>query len=315
MENDKWLKIANLCAELVSDDEVVIRSDSSALGIINECLGAWGSRLCEDIHLLDGFSFVVTQLEEDFLSDFECRGNNTTNDESFWHFAIRSTETWNCFTVDQKLLELESLVPGLGRSAIVALENAGFYTMRVITPYVGEDIARSVLWMGEETDEDVKAALGQTGDDFEDMLLPSKYRNSFPSLFFSGEHLTVGELKKITPCSEWVGEVIKEILCIMHLIDEGASLPSMNPDNETPLGFSCFLGSRGDNNHLIQVLDEEFNYANSGDGFTMIYGVNKVPFDREAFLEWVAHMEKGFSLYAALDRLVSLVGVEYQQEE
>jgi hypothetical protein len=43
-------------------------------------------------------------------------------------------------------------------------------------------------------------------------------------------------------------------------------------------------------------------------GYTDIYGVAEVAFNKRAFLKWKAEMEKGFALYTQLDRLMRCIG-------
>ena len=59
---------------------------------------------------------------------------------------------------------------------------------------------------------------------------------------------------------------------------------------------------------FTRVLDDFYESTGYNESFTDLYGIATVSMVKEKFQQWKAEMEKGFSLYAQLDRLMVLIG-------
>lgn len=299
----RWLQTAKLCAELVEDDELVIHDKTSARDITGQSLSVWASKHCAEIQVLDKFELVASLDRDAFGLDYEGEP-----EKKLLYIGFQSQQTTPYINVKAKVEMLEAVHPGLGRTAVSIAELAGYRTFTAFTPQVALHHASYLYWCGTDNDEDFKEEMGAAGDEGEldeDTLLPSQFLASFPSYLVSGEKLERDVLQRIATGTETAGETARIILSILDLIDQDARLPYLDNFYGEPAFFSCYMGTGDD--MLGRVMDDF--YQNTGsDGYTDMYGVAEVAFNKRAFLKWKAEMEKGFALYTQLDRLMRCIG-------
>lgn len=314
-EAKKWRQIAELCAELIDPDEVRVSHDASLQNIIEACLHGWVSKHCGDIELLDGFAVIsACDVNELYASFYDL---DETLFETHWVFALESNDSASYFNVKDSLLELEALVPGLGRTAMHYAEVASFKTITAFTPIVAKDYASYRYWEGEEDDEQVKmmwAGNGEGSPEELDVLLPSQFDSKFPELFLRGDVLPRESLLSTATRKDKAGEVSKLILSIVDLIEQGAQLPGLYGCEQQPSHYSCILGTGEEGDTLLRVLDDFVQevHCYGSDSYTHMSGMSLAPFDRAEFQKWRLGMEKGFALYAAFDRLLQQIGQQVQ---
>ena len=304
-ENDrKWLQAAKLCAELVGDDELVINSKTTARDIISQSLSVWASRHCADIQVLDSFELLAALDHDAFDLDYEQKP-----EKDLLLIGIQSQQATPYINVKAKAEMLESVHPGLGRTAVSIAELAGYRTFTAFTPQVALHHASYLYWCGMDNDEDFKEEMGVIGDEGElddDTLLPSQFLASFPSYLLSGQSLERDVIQRIATSTEAAGETARVILSILDLIDQDARLPYLNKFYGEPVYFSCYMGTGDD--MLGRVLDDFYQSTSDGGEYTDMYGVAEVDFNKRAFCKWKSEMEKGFALYTQLDRLMRCIG-------
>lgn len=305
-DDRKWLEVAKMCAELVSDDELDITNKTTARDIVSQALSVWASKLCADINLLDSFSIVASLDREAFYLDYD--GDESTAGMAF--FGLVSDQMTPHINVKQKIEALEKAHPGLGRTAVYYAEMAGYRTFEVLSPSHGFSLAQNLYWMDLDNDEDVKSESGYCGGDEldEDALLPSTYIAAFPEVFLKGVGLEREALRRIASAKDTAGETAKVILSIMDLIEQDAELPDLRMYAVDKAFFSCYMGMDEEHSMLDRVIDDFYQSTGYSEGFTDMYGIADVRLDKEAFLKWRDSMEKGFLLYSKLDRLMGLIG-------
>jgi len=304
-ENEgKWLQTARLCAELVEDDELVINDRTSARDIIGQSLSAWASKHCADIQVLDKFELIASLDRDAFGLDYEGEP-----EKNCLYIGIQSQQTTPYINVKAKVEMLESVHPGLGRTAVSIAEMASYRTFTAFTPQVALHHASYLYWYGMDNDEDFKEEFGECGGEEElddETLLPSQFLASFPSYLTSGECLEREVIQRIATSNEAAGETARVILSIMDLIDQGAQMPYLKEFYGEPVYFSCYMGTGDD--MLGRVLDDFYQSTSDGGEYTDMYGVAEVDFNKRAFCKWKSEMEKGFALYTQLDRLMRCIG-------
>jgi len=296
-DDSQWLQAAQLCAELVDDDELVIHDKTSARDITSQSLSVWASKHCAEIQVLDKFELIASLDQDAFGLDYEGEPN-----KELLYIGFLSQQTTPFINVKAKVEGLEAAYPGLGHTAFSIAEQASYRTFTAFTPNVALHHASYLYWCGTDNDEDFIEEVGDGID--EDTLFPSQFLASFPTYFLSGTTLERGEIQRIAEGNDDAGETAKVILSIMGLIDQDARLPYLNNFYGESAYFSCYMGTGDD--MLGRVLDDF--YQGSGDGYTDMYGVAEVKFNKLAFLKWKSDMEKGFALYTQLDRLVRCIG-------
>ena len=303
-DDGKWLQTAKLCAELVEDDELVINDRTSARDIIGQSLSAWASKHCADIQVLDKFELIASLDRDAFGLDY-CG----EPDKECLYIGIQSQQTTPYINVKAKAEMLESVHPGLGRTAVSIAEMASYRTFTAFTPQVALHHASYLYWYGMDNDEDFKEELAGYGgeDELDDeTLLPSQFLASFPSYLTSGESLEREVIQRIATSNEAAGETARVILSIMDLIDQGAKMPYLKEFYGEPVYFSCYMGTGDD--MLGRVIDDFYQSTSDGGEYTDMYGVAEVDFNKRAFCKWKSEMEKGFALYTQLDRLMRCIG-------
>ena len=303
-DDGKWLQTAKLCAELVEDDELVINDRTSARDIIGQSLSAWASKHCADIQVLDKFELIASLDRDAFGLDY-CG----EPDKECLYIGIQSQQTTPYIYVKAKAEMLESVHPGLGRTAVSIAEMASYRTFTAFTPQVALHHASYLYWYGMDNDEDFKEELAGYGgeDELDDeTLLPSQFLASFPSYLTSGESLEREVIQRIATSNEAAGETARVILSIMDLIDQGAKMPYLKEFYGEPVYFSCYMGTGDD--MLGRVIDDFYQSTSDGGEYTDMYGVAEVDFNKRAFCKWKSEMEKGFALYTQLDRLMRCIG-------
>jgi|GEM_PF-1840470 len=303
-EDGKWLRTAKLCAELVEDDELVIHDNTSARDIIGQSLSVWASKHCADIQVLDKFELIACLERDAFGLDYEGE-----REKKCLYIGFQSQQTTPYINVKAKVEMLESVHPGLGRTAVTIAELASYRTFTAFTPQVALHHASYLYWCGMDNDEDFKEEMGFVGEEGElddDTLLPSQFLASFPSYLVSGEKLERDVIQRIATSAETAGETARVILSIMDLIDQDARLPYLNDFYGEPVYFSCYMGTGDD--MLGRVIDDFYQSTSDGGEYTDFYGVAEVAFNKRAFLKWKSDMEKGFALYTQLDRLMRCIG-------
>lgn len=306
----QWLQVANLCLDLVDADAFKVDHAASVQSVIGMAVSEWASKHLEDVQVLDQFEITVATDHEAFALDYE------EDALGMWHLSIESRGSAQYFNIKTKLLELEAICPGLGRTTLHYAECASFRTAPAFTPEVGRYHTSHICWYGMDNDKDFLEEAANYGDleESEDMFLPSTYKNAFHDIFFHSDELQLLPKDRLEQFTEgFAGEVARVVLSIIDLIDKQAHLPGLDGFSGESAAFSCYLGTADGNdrdNMLIRVLDDFFEYANQvgSDGFTTAYGIAHIPYDRESFLKWRDEMEKGFALYTCLDRLVRLIG-------
>ncbi len=299
-DDGKWLQAAKLCAELVEDDELVIGDQTSARDIIGQSLSAWASKHCAEIQVLDKFELVASLDRDAFGLDYQGEP-----EKKLLYIGFQSQQTTPYINVKAKVERLESVHPGLGRTAVSIAELAGYRTFTAFTPQVALHHASYLYWCGTDNDEDFKEEVGVIGDEGEldeDTLLPSQFLASFPSYLVSGEGLERDAIQRIATSTE----TARVILSVMDLIDQDARLPYLDNFYGEPVFFSCYVGTGDD--MLGRVMDDFYQSTSDGGEYTDMYGVAEVAFNKRAFLKWKAEMEKGFALYTQLDRLMRCIG-------
>lgn len=305
-DDRKWLQAAKLCAELVEDDELVIHDKTTARDIISQSLSVWASKHCADVKVLDKFELIACLDQESFGLDL-C-GDDEPKKELLY-IGFQSQQTAPYINVKAKVEMLESLQPGLGRTAVSIAEKASYRTFTAFTPQVAFHHASYLYWCGMDDDEDFKKEMGAVGDEGEldeDTLLPSQFLASFPSYLLSGDDLERDAIQCIATGTEESSETAQVILSIMDLIGQEAEFPIQQNYYSESAFFSCYMGTGDD--MLARVMDEFYQNTASGGEYTDLYGVAEVAFNKRAFLKWKADMEKGFALYSQLDRLMRCIG-------
>ncbi len=302
-DEGRLLQTAKLCAELVEDDELVIHDKTTARDIISQSLSVWASKHCADIQVLDKFELLASLDREAFGLDYDgCPKKKCL------YIGFQSQQTTPYINVKAKVEMLESVHPGLGRTAVSFAERASYRTFTAFTPQVALHHASYLYWCGMDNDEDLKEEMKAMGDESErdeDAFLPSQFLSSFPSYLFSGEELERDVIQRLASSPETTGETARVILSIMDLIDQDAKLPYLNDYYGEHAYFSCYMGTGDD--MLGRVLDDFYQDTCSGE-YTDFYGVAEVAFNKRAFQKWKADMEKGFALYTQLDRLMRCIG-------
>ncbi|MFA6120894.1 MAG: PRTRC system protein F [Sideroxydans sp.] len=303
-EDGKWLQTAKLCAELVEDDELVIHDNTSARDIIGQSLSVWASKHCADIQVLDKFELIACLERDAFGLDYEGE-----REKKCLYIGFQSQQTTPYINVKAKVEMLESVHPGLGRTAVTIAELASYRTFTAFTPQVALHHASYLYWCGMDNDEDYKEEMGCIGEEGElddDTLLPSQFLASFPSYLVSGEKLERDVIQRIATSTEPAGETARVIISILDLIDQDAKLPYLHDFYGEPVYFSCYMGTGDD--MLGRVIDDFYQSTSDGGEYTDMYGVAEVAFNKKAFLKWKSDMEKGFALYTQLDRLMRCIG-------
>lgn len=311
MENDgEWLKVAQLCAELVSDDELDINEKSTAREIVSTALSAWASRLCADVQVLDKFSLIASLELDVFGIDYE--GDKKNDQQLSWYVGFQSEQMTNHINVKKKIEALENLHPGLGRTAIQYAEIAGYKTFTVFSPSMGFYHGQHLYWMGADSDEEFIEEMECTGEklDPDDVLLPSHYLAAFPEVFFSGKSLEREVLQGIALENSEASETSKVILSIMDLVDQSAELPGFDGFYAEQAYFSVYMALDEESNTMFnRVLDDFYQDTSNDDHtYTDMYGVATLSFNKKSFLKWRDQTEKGFLLYQKLDHLMRLIG-------
>ena len=299
----RWLQTAKLCAELVEDDELVIHDKTSARDITGQSLSVWASKHCAEIQVLDKFELVASLDRDAFGLDYEGEP-----EKKLLYIGFQSQQTTPYINVKAKVERLEAVHPGLGCTAVSIAELAGYRTFTAFTPQVALHYASYLYWCGTDNDEDFKEEMGVIGDEGEldeETFLPSQLLASFPSYLVSGEGLERDVIQRIATSTETAGETARVILSVMDLIERDARLPYLDNFYGEPVFFSCYVGTGDD--MLGRVMDD-FYQSTGGDGYTDMYGVAEVAFNKRAFLKWKVEMEKGFALYTQLDRLMRCIG-------
>ena len=302
-DDRKWLQAAELCSELVEDDELVIHDKTSAHDIIGQSLSVWASKHCAEIQVLDKFDLIAALDRDAFGLDYDGEPNKKR-----LYIGFQSQQTTPFINVKTKVEMLESAHPGLGRTAVSIAERASYLTFAAFTPNVAFHHASHMYWCGAENDEDFKEEIEMAGESELDdgTLLPSQFLASFPSYLMCGEALERDEVQRIAQGNDDAGETARVILSIMGLIDQDARLPYLNNFCGESVYFSCYMGTGDD--MLGRVMDDFYHSTCDGGEYTDMYGVAEVDFDRHAFLKWKADVEKGFALYTQLDLLMRCIG-------
>ena len=298
----QWLQAAKLCAELVGDDELVIHDKTSARDIISLSFSAWASKHCAEIEVLDKFELIASLDRDAFGLDY----GGEQNKEPFLYVGFQSQQTTPFINVKTKVEMLETVHPGLGRTAVSIAESASYRTFTAFTPQVALHHASYLYWCGTDNDEDFKAENEMCDEVDEDTLLPSQFLASFPPYLVCGEALERDVIQGIASGDNDAGKTAQVILSIMDLIDQDARLPCFDNYYGESAFFSCYMGSGDD--MLGRVIDDFYQNTSNGGDYTDMYGVAEVKFNKRAFLKWKAEMEKGFALYTQLDVLMCCIG-------
>ena len=303
-DDGKWLQAAKLCAELVDDDELVIHDKTTARDIIGQSLSVWASKHCADIQVLDKFELIASLEPDAFGLEYE-----GDNEKKCLFIGFQSMQTTPFINVKAKVEMLESVHPGLGRTAVSIAEMASYRTFTSFTPQVAFHHASYLYWYGTETDDEFKEELEGLGAEDElddDVLLPSQFMESFPAYLVSGANLEREVVQTIASANDPAGEVARIILSIQDLIDQEAKLPDLRRFYGESAFFSCYMGTGED--MLGRVLDDFYQNTGNGGEYTDMYGVAEIDFSKKAFQKWKAETEKGFALYTQLDRLMRCIG-------
>ena len=299
----EWLQAAMLCAELVGDDELDINDKTTARDIISQSLSAWASKHCADVQVLDKFGLEASLDRDAFYLDYD-----RSPEKKLLYIGFRSQQTTPFINVKAKVEMLESVCPGLGRTAVSIAEVASYRTFTAFTPQVALHYGSYMYWYGMDNDEDYKEEAESCGEDLEEVgiPMPSQFLTSFPDYLVKGKELKRKALQRIAKGGNEAGETAKVILSIMDLIDQNARLSFSDNFFGEPVYFSCYLGTGDD--MLARVVDDFYAHTGESEEYTDMYGVAEVDFDRESFQKWRTEIEKGFALYTQLDLLMRCIG-------
>jgi len=257
---------------------------------------------------VDEFALILSST----LEGLDAYPESCNADPSKYWIGLEMGNNFNLCIVGKKLLELESILPGLGQTVLYAVDYAGARTAGCWTPRSVRELAAYIYWQGVDTQEDWRGELELMGEDLEDNcgISPDSYDSAFPVTWATNTRRVIDGLSLTTALDhddQGVAEIAERLCRVLVLIDAAAGFPgTMALDQEAIYRGCCVRWD--DDDPIEQVIDDHVNYANQGcDGFTTFCSVWSVTPTKDGFAEWLKAYQQGLDLYQALDRLLELL--------
>lgn len=223
------------------------------------------------------------------------------------------------FTVGKVLSEIETKIPGLGKTAYYWLVTQGAGALHMDSPWTAEDYARQVWWYGEDNDDDYLEMLGEyhDGEDLDEVLAtsvkPSQWKASFPDWVTSIENpLSERDLETIAKNDDdsLESKVAQALLAL--IAHKEACIPLVN-EYGCEIVYAPIHIAWQDGDYSLAVSDDRINDINmqGGEGFSEILSLMPIPYNPVLFRKWLVKMELGFRQLKNIECLIDLIGVHY----
>ncbi len=228
-------------------------------------------------------------------------------------------EKGKVFTVSKALSEIETKIPGLGKTAYYWLVTQGSRALHMDSPWSVEEYARMIWWYGEDNDDDYMEILGEYhgGEDLDEVIAtsvkPSQWKASFPDWVTSIENpLSEQDLKSIAKNEDGSLESKVAQALLALIADQEACIPIV-PQYGCEIVYAPIHIAWQDGDYSLAVSDDRINDINAqgGEGFTDILSLMPCPYKPILFRKWLVEMELGFRQLKNIERLIDLVGVPY----
>ncbi|NMG28412.1 PRTRC system protein F [Aromatoleum evansii] len=255
-------------------------------------------------------------------------GNTTVpDDEDPTYLVLWHEENDRILCVGDVMMQLESILPGLGETIYAAIETASYKTVGAFTPNRAFYEAQCLYWQGVETDDDLREEFELNyGESWreemadEDIFWPSDFRKSFPVAWVLNPSSRVSErkLKKLARRNPlaWVRRLCTLTLTMHQLVRDGALLEGTQEFLDAESVYSSAILRWNTDDCVERVADDFIQRANdSSDCYTDIVSVMEVPIEKEAFLRWQQQVSKGLRLYQLLDAALAVVAEQNQEIE
>ena len=309
LASQSWAKIALLLLEHQMLDPSTQLSNPEQ--IVRKGMAQWANELCGDLDNLGTLSMICLLDHED--AHLGTEGKFPEGDQkNSWYWGFEG-DGCDIFRMKEKLGSLEQAVPGLGETALDALEIASGHTWEVFTPvYARNNVASYSWWNGETTDaEFIETFENETGEDFdhEDVTMPSDFDGRHePWVVNSKAKLSNDELQLLSTHSDpHVVAVAEKITSIRQLLEAGTEFPDLCESEHQ----SAYLGAVlewQENDYVLELYDEHINSANQcSDGYTTWLGIGAIPYDSLEFREWKRKAENGLRLLRLVNDLIPLI--------
>lgn len=219
------------------------------------------------------------------------------------------------FTIGKQLEELETLSPGLGKTAYYWLAVTGARTLNVMTPWAGGVLALQQWWFWQETQEEwvdeIKSYDEEiTDEQIAEMIGPEDWVKQFPEWATKiSKPLKKAELERLASAKDGSlqSEVASDVLELMKL--ESASLPGLEDTDYMGAYHGMYLfWEQGDT--LNRLLDDWFEHCNQMGDMSTYLGQCKFSVSPMEFRRWKVSIEKGLTQLINLERLIKKVGIQ-----
>jgi PRTRC genetic system protein F len=262
-------------------------------------------------------------LDESMNTDY---GNPTApDDEDPAYLVLWHEENQRVLCVGDVMMQLESILPGLGETIYAAIETASYKTVGAFTPNRAFYEAQCLYWQGADSDDDLREEFELNyGADWrkemadEDVFWPSDFRKSFPTAWVLNPSCRISErkLKKRArrhPLA-WVRRLCTLTLAMHQLVRDGALLEGTQEFLDAESVYPSVILRWNMDDCLERVADDFIQRANeSSDCYTDLVSVMEVPIEKEAFLRWQQQVSKGLRLYQLLDAALAVVAEQNQE--
>lgn len=258
-----------------------------------------------------GMDIIVTPDISDEGYEYTDGGSKTeASRELFMRFTIDDSIAQ--FAIGEKLMRLEELVPGLGKTAYHWLAVQGVRHFGVFTPWMGHDLAQYTWWFGCDTMQDFEEELQNYEMTLEEFgqPTPDEWTAAFPEWALNiNAELSAEQLQDLVSHKDaLIGEVASAILDVQSLKD--SEMPDLY-GTELQAAYSGFYLFWEEQDMSTRLLDDFMEYANSGaDYYTNDVGIVKIPREITAIAQLFQNLETGFKQMKNIERLTSLVGTQ-----
>lgn len=253
-------------------------------------------------------------------------GNPTVpDDEDPAYLILWHEDNQRILCVGDVMMQLESILPGLGETIFAAIETASYKTASAFTPNRAYGEAQCLYWQGADNDDDLREEFELNyGEDWrkqmdeEDIFWPSDFRKSFavPWVLNPQSRISERKLKKLArrhPLA-WVRRLCAMTLTMHQLVRDGALLEGTQEFLDAESVYPSAILRWNEDDCLQRVADDFVERANeSSDCYTDIVSVMEVPIEKEAFLRWHQQVSKGLRLYQLLDAALAVVAEQNQE--
>jgi PRTRC genetic system protein F len=230
-------------------------------------------------------------------------------------FSVVTDGPAYCYTLERRIAQLEALATGFGSAVLDWIGQAGWRTVRLLTPEYVLRMVSYKQWMGEDDESELLAMWRSEGMSEEDIQNSEYLRRADLDAQFPAYALSPNGRVSRVKLKQWatlgtpsVRNVAQALLQVVELIKrKDARLLSV----EGIEAESIFVGAAlrwNEHDLSARVYDDWVNYwMQGGDGYTEFQSLEAVAVEPEGLRNFFKRLDDGLQLLMALDRLIDLV--------